>query len=196
MRCTPITWDEQRSSVAVTMKRQSKISGFFAKNNKRLLPQDEGDRRGELNPCDLDRPTAQQPHGTSDQPGGPKLLDLEAERWGRKFKSMLPDERPSSCAAALKVCDPHSFPNIHVLLRIACTLSVTSGEYKTSCSVLRRLSNYMRATMSQERLSALALRAVPEIILRGGALFFQTPLSPGHTWSQSPPTPRTRKCFN
>ena len=68
------------------------------------------------------------PHGTSDQPGGPELLNVEAERWGRKYKSMLPDERPSSYAAALKACDAHSFPNIHVLLRIACTLSVTSCE--------------------------------------------------------------------
>ena len=59
-------------SVAVTMNRQSKISGFFAKKNKRLFPQDEGDGRGEVDPCDLGRPTAQQPHGTSDQPGGPQ----------------------------------------------------------------------------------------------------------------------------
>ena len=67
-------------SVAVTLKRQSKISASFAKNNKRLLPQDEGDGRGELDPCDLDRPTAQQLYGTSNQPGGPELLDLESER--------------------------------------------------------------------------------------------------------------------
>ena len=32
----------------------------------------EGDGRGKLDPCDLDRPTAQQPCGTSDQPGGPQ----------------------------------------------------------------------------------------------------------------------------
>ena len=43
----------------------------------------------------------------------------------------------------------------------------------------------------------LCIRAVPEIILREGPhFFFQTPPPPGHTWSQSPPTPRTRKCFN
>ena len=39
------------------------------------------------------------------------------------------------------------------------------------------------------------IRAVPEIIL-GGCIFFQTPPPPGHTWSQSPPTPRTCKCFS
>ena len=41
----------------------------------------------------------------------------------------------------------------------------------------------------------MRLRAVPEIILGGGVFFFQTPPPPGHTRSQSPPTPRTRKCF-
>ena len=40
------------------------------------------------------------------------------------------------------------------------------------------------------------IRAVPEIILGGGHIFFQTPPTPGHTRSQSPLTPRTHKCFN
>ena len=45
--------------------------------------------------------------------------------------------------------------------------------------------------------AATTVRAVPEIILGGvGHFFFQTPPPPGHTWSQSPHTPRTRKCFN
>ena len=33
------------------------------------------------------------------------------------------------------------------------------------------------------------LRAVPEIILGVGHIFFQTPPPPGHIWSQSPPQP-------
>ena len=42
------------------------------------------------------------------------------------------------------------------------------------------------------------VRAVPEIILGvgGGTVFFRPLHPPGQTWSQSPPTPRTRKCFN
>ena len=39
------------------------------------------------------------------------------------------------------------------------------------------------------------VRAVPDFILRGGHIFFQTPQPPGHAWSQSSPTPRTRKCL-
>ena len=49
------------------------------------------------------------------------------------------------------------FPYIHTLLRIACTLPVTSCECERSCSVLRRLSNYTSSTMGQDRLTSLAL---------------------------------------
>ena len=37
------------------------------------------------------------------------------------------------------------------------------------------------------KMYTILLRAVPEIIL-GGPHFFQTPPTPGRTWSQSPPT--------
>ena len=92
----------------------------------------------------------------SDLPS-PELLDQEADRWKRKFLAMEPKSRPTSCASAIKACDPRTFPNIFIFLNIACTLPVTSCECERSCSVLRRLSNYMRATMGQERLSSLAL---------------------------------------
>ena len=92
----------------------------------------------------------------SDLPS-PELLDQEADRWKRKFLAMEPESRPTSCASAIKACDPRTFPNIFILLKIACTLPITSCECERSCSVLRRLSNYMHATMGQERLSSLAL---------------------------------------
>ena len=68
-------------------------------------------------------------------------------------------ERPSSPAAAIKACDRDNFPNIFVLLQIACTIAVTSYacECECSASTLRRLNNYMRASMCKERLSNLAL---------------------------------------
>ena len=65
-------------------------------------------------------------------------------------------------------------------------------------SVVLKISQFLYST-SRPILSTLLypgiLRAVPEIIL-GGHIFFQTPPPPGHTRSQSPPTPRTRKCLN
>lgn len=46
-------------------------------------------------------------------------------------------------------CDPTIFPNISVLLQIACTLPVTSCECERSASALRRLNKYMQASMGK-----------------------------------------------
>ena len=62
-----------------------------------------------------------------------------------------------SCASSLKACDPDDFPNLYMLLKIAATLPVTSCECEWSISTMRRLNNYMRCTMGESRLSALAL---------------------------------------
>lgn len=44
-----------------------------------------------------------------------------------------------------------------MLLKIACTLPVTSCECERSASVIRRLNTFMRASMKEERISSLAL---------------------------------------
>ena len=53
------------------------------------------------------------------------------------------------------------FPNLHVLLRIACTLPVKSYECEHSASALRRLMNYMRSSMGAEQQTNLALTHIP-----------------------------------
>ena len=85
----------------------------------------------------------------------PALAKDEINRWHDKFTSdkVIPD----NCQAALEACDPVIFPNVHVLLQIACTLPITSCECECSASVVRRLHNYLRTNMSEERLSSLAL---------------------------------------
>ena len=67
------------------------------------------------------------------------------------------DNRPDSCAAAVKDFNDSVFPNISVLLRIVSTMPVTSYECEHSASALRRLHTWSRSSMCQERLSALAL---------------------------------------
>ena len=89
-----------------------------------------------------------------------ELFSGELRRWIRKFEKMPADERPATPAQAIKVCDPDMFPNVSTILQIACTLPVTSCECERSASALRRLHNYMRATMEQQRLSSLALMHV------------------------------------
>ena len=87
----------------------------------------------------------------------PELFAAEFSRWKRRFRDQPVDKLPASPAEAIKVCDRDMFPNVSVLLQLACTIPVTSCECERSASALRRLHNYMRATMGKERLSSLAL---------------------------------------
>ena len=87
----------------------------------------------------------------------PELFAAEFSRWKRRFRDQPVDKLPASPAEAIKVCDPYMFPNVSVLLQLACTIPVTSCECERSASALRRLHNYMRATMGKGRLSSLAL---------------------------------------
>ena len=57
----------------------------------------------------------------------------------------------------LKSVDGVIFPNIKQLMMIACTLSVTSVECERSISHLRYLKNYLRSSMTEERLNGLAM---------------------------------------
>ena len=68
-------------------------------------------------------------------------------------KSGLPDTPSKS----LEHDNESMFPNIHMLLRLICTLPVTSTECECSISVLRHLKMYLRSTMGQERMTGLAL---------------------------------------
>ena len=52
---------------------------------------------------------------------------------------------PNDCATSIKKCDRTFFPNIFVLLQIACTIPVTSCECERNASVLRKLHNYLIA---------------------------------------------------
>lgn len=92
----------------------------------------------------------------SDLPS-PELVEQEVVRWKHKYRSLSEEERPDTCAKAMRECDPIFFPNIAVLLQIACTIPVTSCECERSASVIRRLNNFMRSAMTENRLTSLAL---------------------------------------
>ena len=51
-------------------------------------------------------------------------------------------------------------PNIYNLLVIGCTLPVNSAEAERSFSLLRRIKTYLRSTMTEERMSDLAVIAM------------------------------------
>ena len=48
----------------------------------------------------------------------PELLQMELKQWKFKFMATTPEERPSSQAATIKVCDQDSYPNIFILLQM------------------------------------------------------------------------------
>ena len=89
----------------------------------------------------------------------PELFDQELACWRLKWqrKSDCAEQIPATCAATIQECDPVLFPNMFMLLKVACTLPVTSCECDRSASTLRRLNTFMRASMGEERLSSLAL---------------------------------------
>lgn len=83
----------------------------------------------------------------------PDVVDVELVRGVTNGQKCL----PNSTSARLRECDPVFFLNINVLLRILCTLPITSEECERSFSTLKRLKTYLRRTMTTERQSGLAM---------------------------------------
>ena len=54
---------------------------------------------------------------------------------------------PDSCAKATKMCHSATFPNLYVVLQVACIIPVTSWDCERSAGDLRCLHNYTRANM-------------------------------------------------
>ena len=66
--------------------------------------------------------------------------------------------RPATPAAAIRECNPmHSLPKHSSYVTTGMHSTVTSCECERSTSTMRRLHTYMRTSMTQERLSSLAL---------------------------------------
>ena len=85
----------------------------------------------------------------------PHLLSTEFRRRKGKYSSASLDHRPNTLEGALQFCDKEDFPNIFILLVIACTLPVTTCETERSNTQLKLLKTYFRTTMTEKRLSSL-----------------------------------------
>ena len=83
----------------------------------------------------------------------PSALETDLHLWKCKWCCSLPD----APADALMFTSDSMFPNIHCLLRLVCTIPVTSCECERTVSVLRGLKTYLQSNMGQEHLSGLAL---------------------------------------
>jgi len=77
----------------------------------------------------------------------------------------LPDSLMSAPEILKFVMDADCYPNISVAYRILLTVPVTVASAERSFSKLKLLKNYLRSTMSQERLNGLAMCTIEKDIL-------------------------------
>lgn len=88
----------------------------------------------------------------------PADLDTERHFWTVKWQGKIQNAADlNTHAKALSTIDGDFFPNIQELLKIVCTLPVTSIECKYSISCLRHLKMYQRSTMQEDCLNGLAM---------------------------------------
>ena len=87
----------------------------------------------------------------------PSSLQNELRRWqilwqntSQQILQTEVEQIPNTFLLALSSCDIDSFPNIHQLVVIACTLPITSSEAERSFSLLRRIKTCMRSAMAEE----------------------------------------------
>ncbi|XP_043204789.1 zinc finger MYM-type protein 1-like [Amphibalanus amphitrite] len=92
-------------------------------------------------------------------------LRLETDRWIRLWKDSEEEDAPSTVLQSIARCPREHFPTIWRLFEIAAVLPVTSAEAERSFSTVRQLKSYLRSTMGEERLTALALMQIhPELV--------------------------------
>jgi hypothetical protein len=77
----------------------------------------------------------------------------------------LPDSLMSAPEILKFVMDADCYPNISVAYRILLTVPVTIASAERSFLKLKLLKNYLRSTMSQERLNDLAMCTIEKDIL-------------------------------
>ena len=77
----------------------------------------------------------------------------------------LPDSLMSAPEILKFVMDADCYPNILVAYRILLTVPMTVASAERSFSKLKSLKNYLRSTMSQERLNGLAMCTIERDIL-------------------------------
>ena len=87
-------------------------------------------------------------------------LDVEADKWTTFYNKVPVESRPQDICSALAACDPNYFPAINRILVIFCTTPFGSVACERSFSALRRLKLWTRASMSEDRLSSLAMLQV------------------------------------
>ena len=82
----------------------------------------------------------------------------EAKRW--KTRWAIGEVKPASLIDTLRVTNQYMYPSIYKILTILTTMPASSATAERSFSAMKRIENYLKATMGDERLSSLALMHV------------------------------------
>ena len=85
------------------------------------------------------------------------IFNTEYDSWVRHWKECSSAAVPDTLIGALKECSLLAYPNVNALLNLALTLPITSCESERSFSQLQLIKTARRATISETRLSSLAL---------------------------------------
>lgn len=85
------------------------------------------------------------------------VASAEFKLWYRQFQDHAPEDFPKSAISALEICDEVVYPNIHTLLKIFCTLPVSTATPERRFSTLKLLKSYLRNTIGENRLNGLTL---------------------------------------
>ncbi len=87
------------------------------------------------------------------------MFPLEYNSWVREWKACSTSV-PDTLADTIQKCNTITYPNLMVLLKIALTLPITSCESERSFSQLKLIKTARRSTMTELRLSSLALMKI------------------------------------
>ena len=86
----------------------------------------------------------------------PTVFDIEWMWWVKKWQG-TDLAKPENLQEAMKSCDSDIFPNIHILLGLACTIPVTSAETERCNSALKALKTKTHHSMTETRLTSLSI---------------------------------------
>ena len=77
--------------------------------------------------------------------------------WKEKWIKEGPSSRPHNELHAFISCNPIIFPNMKKLLQIFTTRPISAATHERSFSTLKHLTNYLRNTSNQNRLTGACL---------------------------------------
>ncbi|XP_025204577.1 uncharacterized protein LOC112601275 [Melanaphis sacchari] len=89
------------------------------------------------------------------------LESLKAEMMvAQNLKKQSTDNKMMTPAEMAEIVSPNTFPNLYKLLNVAYTIPISSATCERAFSAMRRVKNWLRSTMLQDRFSNLSLLSI------------------------------------